>query len=78
MIHFLNQYFLSDITILIKISIDVAVNNYFTKFTALTPEPGFTTLTGARLYVAVLTVNIWTGNRTVSSVKSSFRTTLRK
>lgn len=45
-----------------------------TWFTAVTLIPRFTALAGARFYVTVLTVNVLTGNRTVRSVISCFRT----
>lgn len=50
----------------------------FTCFTVITFVPRFTALAGARIYVAVFTVDIWTGYWTISSIVFSWKASFEK
>lgn len=54
------------------------ISEQFTCFTVMTFVPRFTAMADARIYVTVLTVDIWTGHWTVSSIVFSWKTSFEK
>lgn len=61
-----------------KGEIILKISEQFTCFTVRTFVPRFTALAGARIYVAVFTVDIWTGYWTISSIVFSWKTSFEK
>lgn len=54
------------------------ISEQFTCFTVMTFVPRFTALAGARIYVTIFTVDIWTGYWTFSSIVFSWKTSFEK
>lgn len=54
------------------------VSEQFTCFTVRTFVPRFTAMADARIYVAIITVDIWTGYWTISSIVFSWKTSFEK
>lgn len=61
-----------------KSAIIFKISKQFTCFTVMTFVPRFTALAGARIYVTVFTVDIWTGYWTISSIVFSWKTSFEK
>lgn len=61
-----------------KSAIIFKISKQLTCFTVMTFVPRFTALAGARIYVTIFTVDIWTGYWTISSIVFSWKTSFEK